>query len=434
MPASARRACSRLGTIGQSSVGRGSSPVPASIWARAAPPTSPSSRHSATCSARSTQRHSMCWSEPTESALGRLIPELGEGAAGVDAGLTPTAQTRLFHSLVRLLERASSDRPLVLELEDIHWADPSTPRLPPHTSWRTPAAARLLIVATFRAEETSRDHPISSVLLDPRGPSQATKLDLKPFDPDELEAQLVAILGQPPAKRLLAAIQARSEGNALFTEELMASRDPSRRTPVLDRRGAAQTDIGPVAGSPARPSRRRRRWAIRPLRRSSVVDRPRHRPARRRTARGCRRRTSLSPSTQASDSASATRCCGRRSTGTPSRANAVDSTASVAVALEACADSRRASDSELVSQLAYHWFEAKDHERALRPRSSRATRRWVKPRTWRRSITTSGLLTYGTERRVPAPISRRPNASSARAGLRRCRATIGRRYVRAKGS
>jgi DNA-binding NarL/FixJ family response regulator len=162
------------------------------------------------------------------STLGRVIPELAEdGNTGRDdAGLTPTAQTRLFHALGRVLERAASDRPLVLELEDIHWADPSTRAFMLYFVANA-RAARILVIATFRAEETSREHPITPVLLELERHRRAMRVDVVPFDADELEEQLFGILGEPPSETLLAAIQARSEGNALFTEELVASNDPA---------------------------------------------------------------------------------------------------------------------------------------------------------------------------------------------------------------
>ena len=118
----------------------------------------------------------------------------------------------------------------MLELEDIHWADPSTRAFLLYLVANA-RAARLLIVATFRAEETGRDHPVTPLIIDLASRPRATKIDLRPFDVDELKSQLVAILGQPPTKRLLAAIQGRSEGNALFAEELVASSDPAGELP-----------------------------------------------------------------------------------------------------------------------------------------------------------------------------------------------------------
>jgi DNA-binding NarL/FixJ family response regulator len=166
------------------------------------------------------------------STLALIIPELsgttGPGSDGQRS--TPIAQTRLFDRSVRMLERASSDAPVVLELEDVHWADPSTRAFIIYLVANAPHA-KLLIVATFRAEEAGREHPIASVLreLDRHG---ATRVDVLPFDADEVREQLHGILGEVPTGKLVAAIHRRSEGNALFAEELLASGDPSGELPT----------------------------------------------------------------------------------------------------------------------------------------------------------------------------------------------------------
>lgn len=56
-------------------------------------------------------------------------------------------------------------------------------------------------------------------------------MSVRPFDLNELREQLSGILGAPPTSALLSAIQARSEGNALFAEELVAARDPVAALP-----------------------------------------------------------------------------------------------------------------------------------------------------------------------------------------------------------
>jgi DNA-binding CsgD family transcriptional regulator len=166
------------------------------------------------------------------STLALVIPELVVDTGSLTEGQqsTPIVQTRLFDQLVRVLERASSDAPLVLEVEDIHWADPSTRAFLQYLIANS-RDARLLIVATFRAEDAGRMHPVTSVLHQAGRRSGAARIDLLPFDPDELREQLHGILGEPPSAALLAAIHSRSEGNALFAEELMASGDPAVQLP-----------------------------------------------------------------------------------------------------------------------------------------------------------------------------------------------------------
>ena len=61
---------------------------------------------------------------PDRSILARVIPEVATERGA--EWLEPLAQTRVFDRLVDVFERASSNSPLVLQLEDLHWADPST--------------------------------------------------------------------------------------------------------------------------------------------------------------------------------------------------------------------------------------------------------------------------------------------------------------------
>jgi DNA-binding CsgD family transcriptional regulator len=161
------------------------------------------------------------------STLARVIPELLDEAGPIDDAQRsmPIAQTRLFNRLAHLLEGASTGAPLVIELEDVHWADPSTRSFLVFLVANV-RNARLLIIPTFRAEEAGRAHPLTALLRQLDRDPQARRIDLQPFDIDELRGQLRGILGESPTNKLLAAIHARSEGNPLFAEELIASGDP----------------------------------------------------------------------------------------------------------------------------------------------------------------------------------------------------------------
>ena len=118
----------------------------------------------------------------------------------------------------------------MFELEDIHWADPSTRAFLQYLVANTTSAG-LLVIATFRTEEAGRDHPIASVLRQLDRDPAVTRISLLLFDTAELREQLHGILGEPPTDRLLAAINARSEGNALFAEELVATGEPRPELP-----------------------------------------------------------------------------------------------------------------------------------------------------------------------------------------------------------
>ena len=134
----------------------------------------------------------------------------------------PTLQTlsTLFDDMRLAVAELSREAPLVLVLEDLHWADRSTQEfaLAVARTMRGP----LLLVLTYRAESLTRDHPFRRVLVDLCRADGAVRLDLGPLD-GSVMAALVREAGveDPSAMRV---IVDRSEGNPLYAEELLADR------------------------------------------------------------------------------------------------------------------------------------------------------------------------------------------------------------------
>jgi ATP/maltotriose-dependent transcriptional regulator MalT len=155
------------------------------------------------------------------SELGRLVPELAgpEQAGAIDV---TTGAARMFEVLLGLLERLARDRPLLLIIEDLHWADNSTRDLLAyliHHFGGEPVA----IVATYRSDEITRRHPLRPFLAELERSGRSIRIDLDRFDRDDVAAQLQGILGDPPTEEVVDAIYARTDGNAFFTEELVAA-------------------------------------------------------------------------------------------------------------------------------------------------------------------------------------------------------------------
>jgi len=165
--------------------------------------------------------------------LARLIPELGRDIDRPDSTAPPSTlgQTRLFERLVEVLERASASGPVVLELEDLHWADQSSQAFLVYLV-QMARDARLLLIGTYRAEAADFDPAFRTTVAQLLRRPQVRTLPLAPFDEGELREQLTGILGMPPSTALLKAIHARSEGNALFAEELAVARDPTVDLPA----------------------------------------------------------------------------------------------------------------------------------------------------------------------------------------------------------
>jgi predicted ATPase/DNA-binding CsgD family transcriptional regulator len=162
--------------------------------------------------------------------LGALIPGLG-GAAGSEprADGDDAAQARVFEALLTLFDALGRERTLLVSIEDIHWADSSTRAFLAFLA-RSLCNEHVMVVASYRPDELHRRHPLRPLLAELERNATARRIQLAPLNRDELREQLTDILGGPPERELLDRMWARSEGNPLFTEELLAA--------SLDGRGA----------------------------------------------------------------------------------------------------------------------------------------------------------------------------------------------------
>lgn len=133
------------------------------------------------------------------------------------------ARFDLFEAVVALLERLTQDAPLVLILEDLHWATPPTVQLLRHVL-REAGTSRVLVLASYRAEEVGLGHPLHDLLAEVRPGAPISRIDLRPLT-EEAVAHLVAG-GAPdaPHDRAVAfagRVHAESAGNPFFVCELL---------------------------------------------------------------------------------------------------------------------------------------------------------------------------------------------------------------------
>ena len=157
---------------------------------------------------------------PGRLELAALVPELAPAGSEPMPAAGPSSDLlRLYEAATDLLERASRDRPLVLVLEDLHWADRSSRDLLGFLA-RTLRDSRVLVVATFRADDLHRTHPLRPFLAELDRVRGVSRLTLDRLDRDDVAAQMAALLGRPPSDDELDRVYERSEGNPLFVEEL----------------------------------------------------------------------------------------------------------------------------------------------------------------------------------------------------------------------
>ncbi len=168
--------------------------------------------------------------------LATILPGLEDEAppARTAEGRGASDQLRLFEAVLELIDCLSSSAPLILILEDMHWADRSTRAFTAFLS-RTLRQERVCMILTYRADELHRRHPLRPLLSELERLERARRILLEPFDRAELGEALADILGATPDGALLERLFTRSEGNPLFTEELLAA--------GLDGRGAAPQSL-----------------------------------------------------------------------------------------------------------------------------------------------------------------------------------------------
>jgi len=149
--------------------------------------------------------------------LAGLLPEFGRPPGDADPDL---ARARLFELLLALLEALAEPLPLVLVVEDVHWADRSTRDLLGFLARNLRHTAVLLLV-TLRSGELHRTHPLRPLLAELDRVEGVTRLELPRLSRSQVEAQLEGIMGGPPGAAVTSAVYERGGGIPLFTEALV---------------------------------------------------------------------------------------------------------------------------------------------------------------------------------------------------------------------
>jgi predicted ATPase len=132
------------------------------------------------------------------------------------------SQERRKRELAVFLHQVSLRRPLVLFLDDVHWADPSSVDLLAYLGSKC-AGLRLLVVLTYRPSELLRSqHPFGPVKLELQGRGVCREIALPFLTRDDLDRYLaLAFAGHQFPEEFAAVLHARTEGNPLFLVDLL---------------------------------------------------------------------------------------------------------------------------------------------------------------------------------------------------------------------
>ena len=182
--------------------------------------------------------------------LRTLLPELEPGEErGSETGWFQEPQQeklRLFEMVAKLLIRASQPQPVLLILEDLHWADSATLPLLGHLARLIAGrlareAARLLIIVTYREEDIDEQHPLSRVLTNLDREHLAEHMHIVGLEETEVR-QLIEELGlSRPSPQLVAILHRTTGGNPFFIEHFLRQLDDEGG---LQRKGGYWTMVG----------------------------------------------------------------------------------------------------------------------------------------------------------------------------------------------
>jgi DNA-binding CsgD family transcriptional regulator/tetratricopeptide (TPR) repeat protein len=154
--------------------------------------------------------------------LARLLPDGGEPAQGT--GPSGMARQQMFGAVLGALAELAAASPVLLVLEDLHWADATTRHLVTFLA-RMLRRERVAIVGTYRTDDLHRRHPLGEVVAElGRLPSVAL-VELGPLPAAALAEHLSNLPNGPSrlSTALLGSLVDRAEGNAYYAEELLAA-------------------------------------------------------------------------------------------------------------------------------------------------------------------------------------------------------------------
>jgi DNA-binding CsgD family transcriptional regulator len=152
--------------------------------------------------------------------LGRLLPD--RGGEQPPADLPGLAQQQLFGAVLGMLTELAEARPVLVVLEDLHWADRSTRDLVTFLS-RVLHRERIAAVATYRTDDLHRRHPLRPVVAELLRLPLVTSIELGPLPDEAMADHLSALSPAPLDATALQQMITRAQGNPYYGEELLAA-------------------------------------------------------------------------------------------------------------------------------------------------------------------------------------------------------------------
>jgi tetratricopeptide (TPR) repeat protein len=160
---------------------------------------------------------------PGGADIAQIAPEIRERfpelplTASVESD---QARFRLFDSLTTFLKNAAKVRPLVLILDDLHWADEASLKLLEFLASDL-TNSRLLVVGAFRDIDLTRQHPLARTLGELTRQGMSERIVLRGISEGDVGRLIEMAAGIEPPPRLVAAVHKETEGNPFFVTEVV---------------------------------------------------------------------------------------------------------------------------------------------------------------------------------------------------------------------
>lgn len=180
--------------------------------------------------------------------LVRLVPQLAQRVDGLpvaDGSDPETARYLLFEAVVGLLASASADAPVILILDDLHWADRNTLLLLRHVV-QAADPMRLLVVGTYRESDVAPDHPLVALLGAIRREAAFDRLALTGLTQEDVAALVDVLAGRHLEKDesgLAPWVWTESGGNPFFAYEILRHLVESKAIRRVDGRWTLVADV-----------------------------------------------------------------------------------------------------------------------------------------------------------------------------------------------
>jgi DNA-binding CsgD family transcriptional regulator len=165
----------------------------------------------------------------TRPVLARLLPD--REITRQPGDLPGLAQQQLFGAVLGMLTELAVVSPVLLILEDLHWADRSTRDLVTFLS-RMLRGERIALVLSYRTDDMHRGHPLRAVVAELQRLPGVTPIEVGPLAPAAMAEHLIRLAGGNQEAWAIDRVIRRAEGNAYFAEELLATSSAGSELPA----------------------------------------------------------------------------------------------------------------------------------------------------------------------------------------------------------